>query len=58
MSTAYPTWVTEFDRSALLTERQRLLDRRFAGPWTRADEARLTWVRWQLDRLDDQRRTA
>lgn len=48
----WPLWLRDMDKKALLDERRRLLDRKFAGPWTRADDVRLQWIRWQLDRFD------
>jgi hypothetical protein len=48
----YPTWIETAALQPLLDERRRLLDRKFAGPWTRADAVRLEWIRWQLDNLE------
>ncbi len=45
--------ISEDEVNALLDERSKLLDKKFDGKMTRADEIRLTYVRWQLDRIDD-----
>lgn len=45
--------VSEDEINALLDERSKLLDKKFGSKMTRADEIRLTYVRWQLDRIDD-----
>jgi hypothetical protein len=39
----------------LLAQRQRLLDKKYTGNFTRADEIRLEYVRWSLDRIEDAR---
>lgn len=49
------TAVSEEEYQAFLDERQRLLDRKFSGEITRADENRLAYVRWSLDRIEDAR---
>lgn len=38
-----------------LAERQKLLDKQFAGSITRQDQIRLEYVRWNLDRIEDAR---
>ena len=45
--------ISDTERDEWLTERQLLLDRKFDGTMTRADEVRLEYVRWQLDRIED-----
>lgn len=54
MNERYPTIrVENLSLDELLDERRKLLDRKFANDsWDRMDEARLTWIRWQLDRLE------
>ncbi len=47
------TAVSQQEHDALLEERQKLLDLKFAGAMTRADENRLSYVRWSLDRIED-----
>jgi hypothetical protein len=47
------TAVSPEEHQALLDERQQLLDRKFAGAFTRQDENRLAYVRWSLDRIED-----
>jgi len=42
---------TEHDR--LLSERMRLLDKKFGKTITKAEENRLAYVRWSLDRIED-----
>ena len=55
LSTAkFPLDIDESQRSALLRERQELLDKKFSGELTYAESTRLAWVRWQLDRLEDE----
>lgn len=41
------------EQEALLGERQKLLDRQFAGTMTRQESNRLEYVRWTLDRIAD-----
>lgn len=45
--------ISEEEVDALLDERSKLLDKKFAGTMTRAESIRLTYVRWSLDRIDD-----
>jgi hypothetical protein len=45
--------ITEADRTALLAERQILLDRELAGSLSHEEHNRLLYVRWSLDRIDD-----
>lgn len=45
--------VSQDEIDALLDERSKLLDKKFAGTMNRAESIRLTYVRWQLDRIDD-----
>jgi hypothetical protein len=45
----------EAEHERLLDERQRLLDREFAGEITPEEQNRLAYVRWSLDRIDDAR---
>ncbi|CCD87905.1 hypothetical protein [Bradyrhizobium sp. ORS 285] len=40
----------------LLSERQRLLDKKFDGTMTKSESNRLEYIRWSLDRIDDARR--
>ncbi|THV13863.1 hypothetical protein [Rhizobium rhizophilum] len=47
------TAVSAAEHQALLDERQKLLDRKFSGEFTRRDENRLAYVRWSLDRIED-----
>lgn len=47
--------ISEAEHNALLRERQRLLDRKFAGELTRQESNRLEYVRWSLDRIEDAR---
>lgn len=54
---SFPTLpVDQLSLRALLQERAMLFDKLFGfgvlGQWTRADEVRLVWVRWQLDRIE------
>jgi hypothetical protein len=46
---------TEEELQALLSERQRLLDKQFDGTITRTERNRLTYVGWSLDRIEDAR---
>ena len=41
--------------TTLLLERQKLLDKKFAGEITRRESNRLEYVRWSLDRVEDAR---
>src|SRR6478672_12269628 len=43
--------VSEKERTDLLDERQRLLDKHFDGELTREDSIRLQYIRWSLDRI-------
>ena len=45
--------VSEEEQSALLDERQQLLDKQFAGAITKKETYRLEYVRWSLDRIED-----
>lgn len=47
--------VSDEEHRALLNERQRLLDKKFARTITRKETNRLTYVRWSLDRIEDAR---
>ncbi|MGO7898907.1 hypothetical protein ACC719_15705 [Rhizobium ruizarguesonis] len=47
------TAVSEKEHEAFLSERQKLLDRKFEGTITRPEENRLAYVRWSLDRIED-----
>jgi hypothetical protein len=47
--------VSDDELQALLNERQALLDKKFAGTMTRADEIRMTYLGWSLDRIEDAR---
>ncbi|MEF0943600.1 hypothetical protein [Rhizobium sp. BR 362] len=47
------TAVSAEEHDALLNERQKLLDRKFEGTLSRAEENRLAYVRWSLDRIED-----
>lgn len=40
-------------KEQLIEERNSLVDRKFNGGLSRKEERRLTYVRWQLDRIDD-----
>ena len=44
--------VAELDKASLPRERAQLLDRHFEVGLTEPEQVRLTWIRWQLDRLD------
>ena len=46
---------TNEERDQLLEERQKLLDKYFAGAITRDESVRLDYVRWSLDRIEDAR---
>jgi hypothetical protein len=46
---------TKEEWEALLSERQKLLDKKFGGSMSRSDENRLAYVRWSLDRIEDAR---
>jgi hypothetical protein len=43
------------EEEELHQERQRLLDKKFAGILTRSEENRLSYVRWSLERIEDAR---
>lgn len=45
--------VSDAEHQALLKERQKLLDRKFAETMTREESNRLEYVRWSLDRIED-----
>ena len=45
--------ISEAEWQSLLSERQRLLDRKFEGSLTKQDHRRLEYVRWSLDRIED-----
>src|SRR6266478_6265860 len=47
------TTVKKREYDALLKERQKLIDKKFAGSMTSQDENRLEYVRWSLDRIQD-----
>jgi hypothetical protein len=40
----------------LLSERQRLLDKKFEGTMSKSESNQLEYIRWSLDRIDDARR--
>jgi hypothetical protein len=50
--------ISDDEVSELLERRQRLLDKKFDGTMLRKDEIELTYVCWQLDRIDDARQGA
>jgi hypothetical protein len=61
MADRYPVLVSGDSLQSLLDERQSLLDKKFDGTMTFTEQARLAWIRWQLDRLEaarDSKRTA
>ena len=45
--------VSDQEIADLLAERQKLLDKHFAGTLTKSERTRLEYVRWSLDRIDD-----
>ncbi|MBY2916164.1 hypothetical protein [Rhizobium leguminosarum] len=45
--------VSEEEKATLLAEREKLLDKKFAGTISRAEANRLEYVRWSLDRIED-----
>ena len=45
--------ISEEEHTALLEERQLLLDKVFDGTISRKEEIRLDYVRWSLDRIED-----
>jgi hypothetical protein len=45
--------VPEKELQDLLTERQQLLDKYFAGEISKKETVRLDYVRWSLDRIED-----
>jgi len=45
--------ISPAEHAELLAERQRLLDKQFAGAITRKEQNRLEYVRWSLDRIED-----
>ena len=45
--------VSDEETKSLLDERQRLLDKHFAGTITKKEKNRLEYVRWNLDRIED-----
>jgi hypothetical protein len=45
--------IPESEHKALLRERQKLLDKRFAGTISHKETCRLEYVRWSLDRIED-----
>jgi hypothetical protein len=45
--------VSPKEHADLLRERQDLLDKMFDGSFTRSQRARLEYVRWSLDRIED-----
>jgi hypothetical protein len=47
--------ISEEEEEELLAERKELLEREFSGRLTRLEKARLTYVRWSLDRIEDAR---
>jgi hypothetical protein len=47
--------VSRSEEEELHEERQRLLDKKFAGTLTRSEANRLSYVRWSLDRIEDAR---
>jgi hypothetical protein len=47
--------ISPAEHQGWLDERQRLLDKEFAGTITREEMNRLKYVRWSLDRVDDAR---
>ena len=46
---------SELELKGLLSERQTLIDKKFANTITRAESNRLEYVRWSLDRIEDAR---
>jgi hypothetical protein len=50
--------VSDKEAKGLLDERQRLLDKHFAGTITKKEKNRLEYVRWSLDRIEDARNGA
>lgn len=54
-TTRAPGWMSP-EHHGLLDQRQRLLDKKFAGTMTADDEYRLYIVRAQLDAIDERRR--
>jgi len=49
------TTATDGELTALLNERQMLLDKQFDGTISRAERNRLIYVGWSLDRIEDAR---
>lgn len=47
------THISEVEHDRLLAERQRLLDKKFGKTISKAEENRLAYVRWSLDRIED-----
>lgn len=47
--------ISDREHDELLSERQVLLDKLFAGTLTRRESRRLEYVRWSLDRIEDAR---
>ena len=45
--------ISEKEHTELLQERQMLLDKMFEGSLTQPQRARLEYVRWSLDRIED-----
>ncbi len=50
--------ISDDEVNELLERRQRLLDKKFDRSMQRKDEIELTYVCWQLDRIDDARQGA
>lgn len=47
------TRISVAEHERLLKERQRLLDKKFNGEITKAEDNRLAYIRWSLDRIED-----
>jgi len=47
------TRISQMEHDKLLSERKRLLDKKFGRTITKAEENRLAYVRWSLDRIED-----
>ncbi|MDQ0998037.1 hypothetical protein QFZ34_003219 [Phyllobacterium ifriqiyense] len=47
------TRISAIEHDRLLMERQRLLDKKLDRTITKAEENRLAYVRWSLDRIED-----
>ncbi len=45
--------IPDAEHEEFLRERQRLLDKKFAGTISREEAHRLEYIRWTLDRIDD-----